>query len=407
MATMWNSLCVVNANNLFNSSSPLLPLRINSNSNLRFRFRRATITSMCVPENDVVVVGYGMTTVDFLATVDSFPNPDDKVRTTSFKVQGGGNAGNALTCAARLGLKPKLISKVGDDSQGQAILNELQRDAVDTSFVLVSKGGSSAFSYVLIDNQTKTRTSIYTPAHPPMMPDDQSQSTLLSAFDEARLVYFDGLTTNTALFIAQEAARNKIPILVEAETPKEGMNELLKLADFAVCSARFPKAWTHASSIPSALVHMLLKLPNIKFVIVTLGEDGCLMLERSAKEDADTEEEDIDCFFKSLYERKDDSLAVPTCISSVVKKFRANRIGTVCGRFFLGTAERIPDCELIDTTGAGDAFIGAIIYAICKNMEPEKMLPFAAQVAAAKCRAMGARTGLPYLTDPCLAAYLR
>lgn len=53
-----------------------------------------------------------MTTVDFLATVDRYPKPDDKVRTTSFKVQGGGNAGNALTCAARLGLKPKLISKV-------------------------------------------------------------------------------------------------------------------------------------------------------------------------------------------------------------------------------------------------------------------------------------------------------
>lgn len=39
--------------------------------------------------------------------------------------------------------------------------------------------------------------------------------------------------------------------------------------------------WTQAPSIPSALVSMLLRLPNIKFVIVTLGEDGCLMLERS------------------------------------------------------------------------------------------------------------------------------
>lgn len=43
-------------------------------------------------------------------------------------------------------------------------------------------------------------------------------------------------------------------------------------------------------------------------------------------------------------------------------KFRADGIGTICGRFYLGTAEKIPDSELIDTTGAGDAFIGAIIY---------------------------------------------
>lgn len=36
------------------------------------------------------------------------------------------------------------------------------------------------------------------------MPDDLSRSMLLSAFDEARLVYFDGMSTETALFVAQE-----------------------------------------------------------------------------------------------------------------------------------------------------------------------------------------------------------
>jgi sugar/nucleoside kinase (ribokinase family) len=54
-------------------------------------------------------------------------------------------------------------------------------------------------------------------------------------------------------------------------------------------------------------------------------------------------------------------------ISQVAAKFRANGIGTVCGRFFIGTAEKIPDSELIDTTGAGDAFIGAIMYGRCSH----------------------------------------
>lgn len=85
----------------------------------------------------MVQVGFGMTAVDFLATVDGFPKPDDKVRSASLKVEGGGNAGNALTCAARLGLKPKLISKVADDSHGFAILKELEADGVDTSFIVV------------------------------------------------------------------------------------------------------------------------------------------------------------------------------------------------------------------------------------------------------------------------------
>ena len=36
--------------------------------------------------------------------------------------------------------------------------------------------------------------------------------------------------------------------------------------------------------------------------------------------------------------------------------------GTIFGRLLIGTAERIPSPELVDTTGCGDAFIGAVIY---------------------------------------------
>jgi len=58
-----------------------------------------------------------------------------------------------------------------------------------------------------------------------------------------------------------------------------------------------------------------------------------------------------------------------------VKKFRANGIGTICARFYIGTAEKIPDSELVDTTGAGDAFIGAIMYGRC-GQGPKKLFIF-------------------------------
>ncbi|KAM1984462.1 hypothetical protein COP2_012680 [Malus domestica] len=67
--------------------------------------------------------------------VASYPNSDDKIKTTSFKVQAGGKTGNALTCAARLRLSLRLISKVAVDTQGRAILQELQADIIDTSFI--------------------------------------------------------------------------------------------------------------------------------------------------------------------------------------------------------------------------------------------------------------------------------
>ncbi|CAB4321699.1 unnamed protein product [Prunus armeniaca] len=369
----------------------------------RFRMSHGSLPPL--PENRIVL-SVGTVGVDFLAAVASYPNPDDKIRTTSLTVQGGGNAGNALTCAARLGLSPRLISKVANDTQGRGILEELQADGVDTSSVVVSEEGNSPFTYIIVDNETKTRTCIHTPGYPPMIPSDLSQTSLSSALDGARVLYLDGRIHETALLVAQEAARKNVPILVEGERIREGLDDLLKLADYAICSAKFPQAWTEAASVPSALVSILVRLPKIKFVIVTLGEDGCIMLERSVDEAPQTEEMDVDSLLELLKQRKDDKIAIPTCVSLPVTKLRANGVGTVCGRLFVGTAEKVPPSELQDTTGAGDSFIGAVLYAICSNMPPEKMLPFAAQVAATCCRACGARTGLPHRTDARLASFL-
>ena len=52
-----------------------------------------------------------------------------------------------------------------------------------------------------------------------------------------------------------------------------------------------------------------------------------------------------------------------------------------------------------DTTGAGDAFIGTILYGIIHKLPHDKMLQLAAVVAACKCTALGARPGLPYADD--------
>ncbi|KAL7084355.1 hypothetical protein ACP275_14G219300 [Erythranthe tilingii] len=374
-----------------------------SSSSQRFKMSSAAQALPPLPDNRVVL-GCGGLTMDFLAAVASYPSPDDKTRSTSSKVQGGGNAGNALTCAARLGLKPRLISKVAGDPQGKGIIEELEADGVDSSFI-VSEGGNSPFTYIIVDEQTKTRTCIHTPGYPPMTPGELTESNLSAALDGARLVYSDGRLHETALIVAHEATRRGIPILIDAERKREGLDDLLNLSNYAICSAKFPQEWTGAPSVPSALVSMLLKLPNIKFVVVTLGEDGCVMLERSS-ESGQSEEVDVDDLLETLKLKKDSDATFPTCVSSNEVKLRAKGIGSVCGRLLLGTAERIPASELVDTTGAGDSFIGAILYALCADMPPEKMLPFAAQVAGIGCRAMGARTGLPQRTDPRLTSFL-
>ncbi|TYK18986.1 ribokinase isoform X2 [Cucumis melo var. makuwa] len=214
-----------------------------------------------------------------------------------------------------------------------------------------------------------------------MVPDDLSRSSLLSALDGARIVYSDVRLHETALLVAQEAARQNIPMLIDAERKREGLDDLLTFASYVVCSTRFPQEWTDTPTIPSALVSMLLRLPKLRFVIVTLGENGCIMLERSTDETYDQMEEfEVNNLLEVVKSRRNENINVPTSVSSPVAKLRAEGIGTVCGRLLLGTAEKIPESEIVDTTGAGDAFIGAVLYALCANMPPEKLLPFSAQV---------------------------
>ncbi|XP_010684806.2 uncharacterized protein LOC104899332 [Beta vulgaris subsp. vulgaris] len=397
--------------NTFSNTSLTSPLFLPSlssqaaTSNSRAKMSSSSSLISPLPENRIVL-GCGGVVVDLLAAVSSYPKPDDKIRSTSFQVQGGGNVGNALTCAARLGLNPRVISKVADDAQGRGILEELEADGVDTSFFVVSPEGNSPFTYIIVDYETKTRTCIHTPGYPPMAPEELSQSKLDSALDGAKLVYFDVRLHETALVVAKEATRRNIPILVDAEKKREGLDELLNFATYVVCSAKLPKEWTEASSVPTALLSMMLRLPNLKFVIVTLGEDGCVMLERSFNTSSDPEEMHIEEVLESLKRKALNDSTMPSCVSSSVMMLKADGLETLCGRLHVGTAEEIPPSELVDTTGAGDAFIGAVLYALCANMPPEKMLPFAAQVAACGCRALGARSGLPRHSDPRLARFL-
>lgn len=187
------------------------------------------------------------------------------------QTQGGGNCANALTAASRLGLRPLLITKIGDDAVGDGILKELENDGVNTDFVLRAKGSPSPFTYIIVDREGMcaassldvvllnccrpqecvatsmscvlaggTRTCIHTPAAP-LAVDDLSASRIGEALSGAALIYFDGRLAEAALQVAKAARSAGIPILVEAERLRPGLNELLAHADYVVTSTRFPK----------------------------------------------------------------------------------------------------------------------------------------------------------------------
>lgn len=83
-----------------------------------------------------------------------------KTTTAYMEHHGGGGAGNVSVSLRRLGLSPIVLGAVGDDSQGEWIINLLQKEGVNTDFIQEKKGVKSGFS-VILNAQDGERTVIF------------------------------------------------------------------------------------------------------------------------------------------------------------------------------------------------------------------------------------------------------
>ncbi len=99
---------------------------------------------------DILVTG--LTTLDLIFKMENFPDQNEKYRAETAMFSGGGNAGNASVAVARLGANSTIFSAVGNDEVGSFILAKLQRENVNTEFVLTLEKWQSSFSSVLVDN---------------------------------------------------------------------------------------------------------------------------------------------------------------------------------------------------------------------------------------------------------------
>eukprot|EP00890_Picochlorum_soloecismus_P000195 jgi/Picsp_1/1176/NSC_04657-R1_-type carbohydrate kinase len=410
----------------------------------------------------IKVVGMGSAGMDYLAEVSSFPKPDQKMRTENFELQGGGNCGNALTAVARLGLKPVIVSKIGSDSVGDAIVSEFEEDGVNTKYLLRSESGKSPFTYIIVDRETNTRTCIHTPGEP-FREDEMTAGLVKDILDQASVVYFDGRLAEAAAILAKGARERGIPVLVEAERLRPGLDVLLEYADFVVTSAYFPRDFTGKTNIDEAMISMSMQLPHVKWIATTLGSKGALLLESSTKEEAledpiavhvSDEKLVIDLFneAKTIREasqntstrssvnagaltihsrsiassgvfyldgsgpldkaqsEEERSIAQQAAMQAALMnadsknakgyqgKSNLKSDATDCSVCYYLTAIEsadIPSDQIVDTTGAGDAFIGSMVYSVAMGMPPIKGCELGSLVAACKCTMLGARPGLP------------
>ncbi|NMB74169.1 MAG: hypothetical protein GYA21_03465 [Myxococcales bacterium] len=286
------------------------------------------------------VVGVGHCAADYLGVVESYPQLDTKTELSQFSMQGGGPVATALVTLSALGVETSFIGKISDDEFGRFIHQGLREAGVDTRGLVIEPGYISPFSFIAVESGSGKRTVFWTRGDlPPLRPDEVR----LDVLETARVLHVDGLAIEAQLHAARHARSRGISVVFDAGSPREGMDDLLKLCDVLVASERFAAEYG-GGALGESLKALRARGP--KTVVITIGADGSVGMEG------------------------EETYVVP-----------AHAV------------------EAVDTTGAGDVYHGAFIFGMLRGMKFRERMHFANVAAALKCRSLGGRAGIPSLEE--------
>ena len=286
---------------------------------------------------DVLVIGRSC--LDFIAILDKFPKENQKVPLALRLTEGGGQGGTASCCISTLGGRVAYVAKLGDDPEGRACLDRLNRFGVSTEHIDIVKGGQTPVAYALITRATGDRTIVY---ERNALPKIQMNDTLIKLIDLTGVVLIDPEVT----YLGQEIKSLKgesIKLVYDCERWRDGIEDIFARADYVVPSAEFLDSdelnLGHAS-----LQEKIFRLNERIYgnLIVTHGENGAYYLDED--------------------------------------------------RLFHVT---VPALEAIDTIGAGDNFHAAFALALAKGFDLDRAVAFSVAVASLSCREYGGRKGVP------------
>ena len=180
-------------------------------------------------------IGIGFCSNDHLAVLPFIPM-DTKVRMLSHRIMGGGPAANATAGAAALGLDAAFVGTVGDDADGEMILRDFRAQGVDTTMMKVRPGATSAIAYLWIEEKTGNRSCAWTREGLDELTADEINP---AAIASAKILHVDGHNAAGAIAAAKVAREAGVLVNYDAGTHRDGMEDLLGLADLMICSEEF------------------------------------------------------------------------------------------------------------------------------------------------------------------------
>jgi sulfofructose kinase len=294
------------------------------------------------------IICVGNATLDRIWTVPHLPLPGQKMRSLNYLEVGGGQAANAAVAAARLGGDVSLICAIGSDMIGTAILDQLRAEHIDLSSVHFVSAARSISAAILVD--TSGERAIIGDVDPRLHA--KTPKLDVSGVARAQAVLTDVKWPAAAEQVLAEARRRGVATVLDIEPAAAGNHErLVPFADHAIFGQAGLSAFAATDDPERGLA---IAYDRLRVTVgVTLGAAGVRILTCDGR-----------------------SLSIPA-----------------------------PKVQVVDTTGAGDAFHGAYALAIGEGQDIGSAATFASAVAALKCTMSGGRAGLPTRSE--VARFMR
>jgi len=282
--------------------------------------------------------------MDFVITVSRLPQVGETVLGKGFVMKPGGKGANQAVAASRLGAETFMVSRVGADDVGKRLLENLERNNVSTRYVEVDEVTHSGVAFILVDSKGRNIIAVA-----PGVDDRVSVGDVDRALRELKgvdvLLLQLEIPLETVVYAAKAYSERGIAVILNPapykSLPREIFPHIYAITPNRVEAEQMTGVRIEAISDCSVAGRRLL-CSGVKIAIITLGANGAYVVSEE---------------FEGLVE----GFKVP----------------------------------VVDTTGAGDAFNGALAIAIAEGLGIVEAVKFANAAAALKVTKLGAQEGLP------------
>ena len=286
----------------------------------------------------------GAANIDLISYVPRLPRVGETLHGTQFRMGYGGKGANQAVMAAKLRAEVTMVCKLGRDVFGEGTLENFRAYGIDTTHVTFTEDAFSGVAPIAVDPEGRNAIIIVTGANDLLSLDDLERARPAIAAAEVVVCQLElpVETTLSALRIAREEGVRTI--FNPAPARDDLQDELFRLSDVICPNEPETELLTGMPAGEGATRELLAR--GVGAVALTLGDQGCLLVEG----DSVTE--------------------VP------VEPVRA-----------------------VDTTGAGDAFVGALATFLAAGRSSVDAAERSNAVAALSVQGRGTQTSFPSADD--------